>query len=103
MAGRISMGARREVLWVVAKRYEAAGRHEKGRILDELTAMTGWHRKHAVRALSAAAASWTGRLQPCAETPRIIGDTPQLPTGRGLKYAGVRDALIALWKASDRV
>jgi hypothetical protein len=30
------------------------GRVEKGRILDELTATTGWHRKHAVRALSTA-------------------------------------------------
>ena len=97
------MGARREVLWVVAKRYEAAGRHEMGRILDELTATTGWHRKHAVRAQSAVAASWTGPLQPCAETPRIIDDTAPLPTGRGRKYAGVRDALIALWEASDRV
>jgi hypothetical protein len=38
----------------VAKRYRTAGRVEKGRILDELTATTGWHRKHAVRALSTA-------------------------------------------------
>jgi hypothetical protein len=35
----------------VAERYRSAGRREKGRILDELTAVTGWHRKHAVRAL----------------------------------------------------
>jgi hypothetical protein len=51
MARRISMGARREVVWAVAERYGAAGRREKGRILDELTATTGWHRKHAVRAV----------------------------------------------------
>jgi hypothetical protein len=53
MAGNISMGARREVVSVVAERYRSAGRREKGRILDELTAVTGWHRKHAVRALRA--------------------------------------------------
>src|SRR6185369_11341586 len=53
MARRISMGARREVVWAVAERYAAAGRREKGRILDELTAVTGWHRKHAVGALRA--------------------------------------------------
>jgi hypothetical protein len=47
MAGKISMGARREVLAVVAERYRAARRREKGRILDELTATTGWHCKHA--------------------------------------------------------
>jgi len=29
------MGARREVVWAVAERYRAAGRREKGRILDE--------------------------------------------------------------------
>jgi hypothetical protein len=51
MAGRISMGARREVMTAVAERYRSAGRAEKGRILDELTATAGWHRKHAVRAL----------------------------------------------------
>ena len=51
MAGTISMGARREVLSAVAERYRSAGRVEKGRILDALCATTGWHRKHAVRAL----------------------------------------------------
>jgi IS30 family transposase len=51
------------VVWAVAERYGATGRREKGRILDELTATTGWHRKHAVRALSAIGASRTGRLQ----------------------------------------
>jgi hypothetical protein len=46
MASGISMGARREVLAAVARRYRAAGRVEKRRrILDELTATTAWHRK----------------------------------------------------------
>src|SRR5215204_2035560 len=103
MARRISMGARREVVWAVAERYRAAGRHEKGRILDELTATTGWHRKHAVRALSAVAASRTGRLQPGEETPRTVDGAARPPTGRRRKYAGARNALIALWEASDRV
>jgi Integrase core domain len=103
MARRISMGARREVVWAVAERYGAAGRREKGRILDELTAMTGWHRKHAVRALSAVSVSRTGRLQPGEATPRTVNGAAQSPTGRRRKYAGARDALIALWEASDRV
>src|SRR5207248_7607034 len=52
MAGRISMGARREITAAVVDRYRSAGRADKGRILDELCAVTGWHRKHAVRALA---------------------------------------------------
>src|SRR5215216_3830059 len=89
MAGTISMGARREVLAVVAKRYRAAGRREKGRMLDELCATTGWHRKHAVRALCA-----SGRGVPTGE-PSV--------RRRRIKYDAIRDALTALWEASDRV
>jgi len=89
MAGTISMGARREVLAVVAKRYRSAGRREKGRMLDELCATTGWHRKHAVRALRA-----SGRGVPTGE-PAV--------RRRRIKYDAIRDALTALWEASDRV
>ena len=52
MAGQISMGARREIKSAVAERYRVAGRVEKGRVLDDLCKVTGWHRKHAVRALA---------------------------------------------------
>ncbi|MBR0965551.1 hypothetical protein JQ554_15775 [Bradyrhizobium diazoefficiens] len=51
MAGKISMGARREVVSAVTERYRSAKRAEKGRILDALCATTDWHRKHAARAL----------------------------------------------------
>src|ERR1700722_70028 len=88
MAGRISMGARREVVSAVAERYRSARRIEKGRILDELCATTGWHRKHAVRALRR------------HETP----DGIRAPRGCRRKYGAViKDALTALWEASDRV
>ena len=50
------MGARREITAAVVDRYRSAGRADKGRILDELCAVTGWHRKHAVRALTIHAA-----------------------------------------------
>src|SRR4249919_2131346 len=103
MARRISMGARREVVWAVGERYGSSRRREKGRILDELTATTGWHRKHAVRALSAAAASWKCRQHSYEETSRTVDDTAQRATGRRCKYADARNALIALWEASDRV
>src|SRR5215510_3681120 len=87
MAGNISMGARREVVSAVAERYRSAGRGEKGHILDELTAVTGWHRKHAVRAL-------------CAKRPTQAAES----VSRKQRYnAAIRDAVAALWEASDRV
>ncbi|UQE03697.1 hypothetical protein [Bradyrhizobium japonicum] len=63
MAGKISMGARREVVSVVTERYRSAKRAEKGRILDELCATTGWHRKHAVRALRRREAVGPGEVE----------------------------------------
>jgi hypothetical protein len=90
MAGTISMGARHEVLSAVAERYRSAGRVEKGRILDALCRTTGWHRKHAVRALRRRVAD------KAVETPA--------PRERKRRYgATIKDALTALWEASDRV
>src|SRR3982075_18556 len=90
MAGKISMGARREGVSAVAERYRSAKRAEKGRILDELCATTGWHRKHAVRALQRHAAV------PPGEVPAS--------RGRRRRYgATIKEALTALWEASDRV
>jgi hypothetical protein len=89
MAGTISMGARREVLSAVAERYRSAGRVEKGRILDALCRTTGWHRKHAVRALR-----------------RVVEKTATTrdPRERKRRYGvTIKDALTALWEASDRV
>src|SRR4029079_19824088 len=97
MARRISMGARREVVWAVAERYGSARRREKGRILDERTAATGWHRKHAVRALSAAAASWKCRQHSYEEKSRTVDDPAQRANGRRGSNADARTPLLLLW------
>ena len=90
MAGKISMGARREVVSAVTERYQSAKRAEKGRILDALCATTGWHRKHAVRA-----------LRPQKPIGASRGEAPQ---ERKRKYgATIKNALTALWETSDRV
>ena len=81
------MGLRREITAAVVDRYRSAGRMGKGRILDELCAVTGWHRKHAVRALAS-----------------DVGISPEARRQRSPTYgATIRDALVALWEASDRI
>lgn len=85
--GRISMATRDELVAALAGRYAVASREERGRILDEFTAVSGLHRKHAMRLLR------SGRSR------RQTGARPD----RRLYNAAVREALIVLWEASDRV
>jgi len=81
------MAARRELLAAIRQRYGAATREEKGRILDELVAVAGYHRKHAIRVLR--------RRE--TEAGRRRGRN-------GRRYdEGDRETLIAMWEASDRI
>jgi len=84
------MGARREVVSAVTERYRSAKRAEKGRMLDALCATTGWHRKHAVRTLRQHETVGPGGVEAPRERRRRYGAT-------------IKDALTALWEASDRV
>ena len=47
----MSLKSKNEVVEVVQPRYLKASKFEKQKILDELTAATGYHRKHAIRVL----------------------------------------------------
>ena len=87
MARTISGAARRELVAAVVERYRAGARDEKVRILDEFAAVTGYHRKHAIRVLNG------------------VGDaSPVRRRTRSRFYdEAVREAVVVLWEASDRV
>ena len=57
------MAERRAITKQMARRYVKASKTEKGRMLDELCALTGWTRRHARRAL-------LGAVQPSSDPPR---------------------------------
>ena len=82
---RISMAARDELVAAIAGRYAQGDRADRGRILDEFTAVTGFHRKHAMRLLRA------------GQVTLRCGPRP----GRRLYDEAVREALIVVWEASD--
>ncbi|WP_442880234.1 transposase [Aurantimonas sp. A2-1-M11] len=84
---RISMGTRNELLAAVVARYRGATRAEKGRILTEFAEISGYHRKHAERLL---------RRQ-------HVVDRSQPRPGRRVYSEAVREALVVLWEAADRI
>jgi hypothetical protein len=81
------MAARDELVAAIAGRYSQADRTERSRILDEFTAVTGFHRKHAMRLLRA------------GQPSRRSGPRP----GRRVYDDATREALIVIWEASDRI
>jgi hypothetical protein len=80
------MSTRKELLAAVITRYLVAPTTEKARILDEFTAVTGYHRKHAIRLLNSDAPLTRSR----APRSRLYDEA-------------VKQALVVLWEASDRL
>lgn len=71
----------------LAARYARSSRAERSVILDEFVAVSGYHRKHAIRLLRGKQAERS-----------VSARRPQY------RYSdAVREALIAVWEASDRV
>ncbi|BBB96597.1 hypothetical protein BE61_20280 [Bradyrhizobium elkanii USDA 61] len=77
MAGKISVRAKREITSALAERYRSSGRIEKGRSLDELCAVTGWHPKHTVRALRPRETVGPGKVETPQERKRRYGANGQ--------------------------
>ncbi len=71
----------------IRKRYHRSSKKDKTRILDEFVAIMGCHRKHAIRLLN------------------LNDQSLSLPhtCGRRVYDEAVKDALIILWEAADRI
>ena len=80
--------AKQELLVTVRERYRNSSKKDKGRILDEFIAVTGHHRKHGIRLLS--------QLDEDDQVPRRA-------RGQRIYDEAVREAVIMIWEAADRI
>ena len=81
--------AKQELLATTRDRYRASSKREKSRILDEFIAVTGHHRKHGIRLLGQSGDD--GEQQPAVKKGRRTYDE------------AVRQAVIVVWEAADRI
>jgi hypothetical protein len=87
MKRHMSAKSRLELMQSLGERYRLGSRLAKERILDEFVAVTGYHRKHAIRLLR------VGRV-----------DQASVKSARPRRYGdAVGEALVVLWEAADRV
>jgi hypothetical protein len=85
---QMTMTTRIELTEAAGSRYRAASRSDKTKILDEFAELTGYHRKHAIRVLNGSGVA----SPPAAAAPR-----------NRVYDEAVRQLLIMLWEAGDRV
>ncbi len=87
MGPKIDTKARRDLVRVVSARYRHASKQDRQRILDQFVAITGYHRKHSIRLLNS--------------TAELVA--PRRTTRFRVYDEAVKQALIVLWEASDRI
>ncbi len=83
----ISQQTKAELLAALRERYRQSPKGDKTRVLDEFVAVAGCHRKHAIRLLTATATA----------------PTPTPAVSRRIYDEAVREALVVLWEAADRI
>ena len=81
------MATRDELVVAIGRRYADADRVERGLVLDEFTTLTGFHRKHAARLLRGGPG----------------GDRTGSRPGRRVYGEAMRETLVVIWEASDRI
>lgn len=83
----VSKTARKEIVEAVRARYGKATKLEKGLILGEFTAVSGHHRKHAIRLLSSL----------------MKVQVKTVMASRRVYDEAVKTALTIIWEAADRI
>uniref|UniRef100_A0A7C4PP19 Transposase n=1 Tax=Anaerolinea thermolimosa TaxID=229919 RepID=A0A7C4PP19_9CHLR len=90
MDNSVSKQTKKELIQVLGMRYRKSQKQEKTQILDEFIALSGCHRKHAIRLLSGHSGS---------DVPSRF----EVPPRRKIYSEAVKEALIMAWEASDRI
>jgi len=80
------MTTRKELVEALRVRYSGAAFGDRIKILDEFVALTGYHRKHAIRVLG-----------------EEIAAAKMVRTRNRLYDEAVRQSLTVLWEAADRI
>ena len=80
--------AKRGLLATMPDRYRSSSKNDKSRILDECIAVTGHHRKHCIKLLGKRGDD---------------GDTSHPVRSRRIYDEAVREAVIVIWEAADRI
>ena len=88
MRRQIKLRTRKELTAAISQRYKNTDRKSEKLILDEFIKVTGYHRKHAIRILTA---------------PPVSLGMPAAPSKSRIYGEAVKEALIVLWEASDRI
>jgi hypothetical protein len=83
----VSMATRGELVKAIGERYRSADRESQGFILDQFAAVTGFHRRHAMRLMRA--------------QQSVAGDNAR--GNRRIYAKAARMALVVLWEAADRL
>ena len=86
MGRQIRRRGNEELVRALRERYSQSTRRERTRMLDEFVKLSGYHRKHAIRVLIRSA-DHSGARQP----------------GRRVYDEAVRQALVIVWEAADRI
>ncbi len=84
----MSVTSRRELLAAVAPRYRLAQGEERGRILEEFVASTGYHRKYALSLLNHPISKGTARKQRTRPRQYVFA---------------VQQALVTCWRAANGI